>query len=103
MAAAQKRPPGNRRRKVAPKDDKTKFDKWLERMRDDRASIDFNFAIPPLEGVAGMAHSCHVIDVDRYMLLLEFSDLADEDDGMVWWVSKSIITAAAPAAVAGVR
>jgi hypothetical protein len=93
----KKRPSSNRRKKpIAAKDDRTKFDKWLERMREDRSSVDFHFAIPPIDGKIGMAFRCHVIDVDRYMLLLEFSDLTSEDDGMVWWVSKGIITAAAP-------
>jgi hypothetical protein len=72
-----------------PVDDRTKFDKWLERCRNDLTRVTFEFAIQPMHDFEGLTADCMVVDVDRYMLLLEFPL------GETWWVSKGIISAAA--------
>lgn len=91
MERTRRPAPRKPRSKVAPKDDRTKFDKWLERCREDRTPVGFHFAIPPRADKPEISSVCHIIDVDRYMLLVEFQDME------AWWVSKSIITSAATA------
>jgi hypothetical protein len=82
------RPAPNRKKK--PKDERTKFDKWLDRMREDRSPVHIHFAIPPSPAYdVDLGAVVHVIDVDRYFILVEF------EDAETWWVSKSIITSAA--------
>lgn len=87
--------PARRKQKPKPKkDERTKFDKWLERMRDDRSPVVFSFLESPFGYVERDLDvtRCHVLDVDRYMLLLEFDSL----EGEAWWVAKSLIKSAAP-------
>jgi len=58
-------------------------------MREDRSPVLFNFALPPTHFHANeLEWVCHVIDVDRFNLLLEFSD------GQCFWVNKSVIVSA---------
>lgn len=65
----------------------TKFDRWLEKMKDERKHLRFHFAIPPLADDPAISVDCVVIEVDRYMLFLEFAD------GQCWWIAKGTITA----------
>jgi hypothetical protein len=89
-----KAPP--RQRKITPpKDDRTKFDKWLERMREDKSAVLFTFAIPPRDGV-GLRETLEIIDVDRYMILVSEIPVKEDETGAIFWVSKSIISAAEP-------
>lgn len=88
--------PKSRRPVPKPKDERTKFDKWLERMRDDRSPIAMFFSTPPTPDAwrnedGGKTFIVNVIDVDRYNLLLEFPE------GDCWWIAKSVIVGAAPA------
>jgi hypothetical protein len=89
----------NGRPRAAPDADKTKFDKWLERMRGDRSPVEFLFSTSPRFApvhshvdLQGRKNTCQIVDVDRYMLLLEFAD------GEACWVNKSIIVSAGIAA-----
>ena len=65
----------------------TKFDRWLEKMKEEKKSLSFHFAIPPLVDHPELQADCTVIEVDRYMLFLEFQD------GQCWWIAKGTITA----------
>jgi hypothetical protein len=69
-------------------DGRTKFDRWLVGQKHDHSKIIVHFAVPPRSDAPDLSNVVSVIEVDRYMLLLEFSD------GETWWVSKSIITSA---------
>jgi hypothetical protein len=79
---------GKRRKPPKPKDERTKFDKWLERMRQDRSRVEICFASEVSSEYPSLSQVVHIIDVDRYMLLVEMKN------GEVMWVSKSLITSA---------
>lgn len=86
-----------------PKDERTKFDKWLDRMCEEHRLVTFHFEYPPLDVRTDggwddeMSHDEHrkatnhvvfVIEVDRYMVCLGFPGKGE------WWINKSIISAA---------
>lgn len=78
----------NKKRSLKLQPGQTKFDRWLEKMKDEKKSLRFHFAIPPLvDDPDGLQVDCTVIEVDRYMLFLEFPD------GQCWWIAKGTITA----------
>lgn len=77
----------------------SKFDRWLERQVEARKPIPFVFARHPIvvfarhpiashAAPASIEFTCKVIEVDRYMVLLEF------DEGETWWTSKANILSA---------
>lgn len=77
----------NKRKNLKLQPGQTKFDRWLEKMKDERKHLTFHFAIPPFAGSSEITADCVVIEVDRYMLFLEFQD------GQCWWIAKGTITA----------
>lgn len=88
---SSKRPNSANRRKRVVKDERTKFDKWLERMRDDRSPVEISFAIPVHDELPALTQEVQVMDVDRYMVFLEFPNWNS------MWVAKSIIVSAGDA------
>jgi hypothetical protein len=67
-------------------DNRTKFDKWLQRCADDKQEVTFIFSTDFASSRIGRTGL--IIDVDRYMVLVEFNV-----DGECWWIQKSNIAA----------
>jgi hypothetical protein len=69
--------------------DQTKFDYWLMQQYAHGKTIEMHFSVPPRNNVGQrMTEEVTVIDVDKFMVLLEFPE------GECFWVSKSIIASA---------
>ena len=65
-----------------------KFDKWLQNQADKKEKVNLHFAVPPLDGTAVLQDDVQILQVDKFMILVEFSD------GEAYWIAKGIITAA---------
>lgn len=65
--------------------DVTKFDHWLMQAALMKKRIEMHFAVPPRNNESRMTDDVVIIEVDKFMVLIEFSD------GQCFWVSKAII------------
>jgi len=73
----------NKYRAKAPKDERTKFDKWLDECIAEKRSV--LLVMYDDEEII-----CTPIQTDRYMILVNISDEDDEDQALIW-VNKGAI------------
>ena len=65
-----------------------KFDKWLQNQADKTEKVTLHFAVPPLDGTSTLSDDVQILQVDKFMILVEFSH------GEAYWIAKGVITAA---------
>lgn len=71
----------------------TKFDRWLKNQADKKAILTAIIAEPSPYSGQGTEYKVRVLEVDRYMVCLEFITYVDDEDKASWWVAKDSIRA----------
>lgn len=78
----------NFKKAAPPKDDRTKFDKWLDNCREGEHEVVLVF--DPRAGL-GVTATVKIVEVDRYMLFVDWLEPISKN---IQWISKSIIASA---------